>query len=60
MGEWIEGGRVVVLLYLCYFGIYFSLVNFYYVYDSEKCWCYLLVEVSNILWNECYYYVVLV
>ncbi|HAS3536241.1 TPA: DUF1365 family protein, partial [Vibrio cholerae] len=38
--------------------IYFSPVNFYYVYDSEKRWRYLLAEVSNTPWNERHYYAV--
>lgn len=57
-GERIEAGRVVALLHLRYLGIYFSPVNFYYIYDSEKRWRYLLAEVSNTPWNERHYYAI--
>lgn len=39
-------------------GLYFSLVNFYYLCNVEGKYIYMFVEVSNMLWNECYYYFV--
>lgn len=54
-GERLEG-KVKAVIHLRYFGIYFSPVNFYYIYDNENCWRYLLAEVSNTPWNERYYY----
>jgi DUF1365 family protein len=56
-GESIEG-RVMLLCQLRCFGIYFSPVNFYYVYDQQDNWRYLLAEVSNTPWNERHYYAV--
>ncbi|CAM3614663.1 DUF1365 domain-containing protein [Vibrio aquimaris] len=49
-------GSVKAVIHLRYFGIYFSPVNFYYIYDDQDCWRYLLAEVSNTPWNERYYY----
>ncbi|KJY83213.1 plasmid partition ParA protein [Vibrio galatheae] len=49
-------GSVKAVLHLRYFGIYFSPVNFYYIYDQKQQWRYLLAEVSNTPWNERYYY----
>lgn len=49
-------GSVKAVVHLRYFGIYFSPVNFYYIYDESGKWCYLLAEVSNTPWNERYYY----
>lgn len=54
-GEKISG-RVEAVVHLRYLGIYFSPVNFYYVYDEEGRWRYLLAEVSNTPWNERHYY----
>ncbi|GLT19319.1 DUF1365 domain-containing protein [Vibrio zhanjiangensis] len=54
-GERLEGS-VKAVIHLRYFGIYFSPVNFYYIYDREGCWRYLLAEVSNTPWNERHYY----
>ncbi|MGR5300674.1 MULTISPECIES: DUF1365 domain-containing protein [Vibrio] len=51
-------GKVVAVCHLRYFGLYFSPVNFYYVYDEQGEWQYLLAEVSNTPWNECHYYAV--
>lgn len=49
-------GKVEAVIHLRYLGIYFSPVNFYYVYDKQGQWRYLLAEVSNTPWNErhCY------
>lgn len=49
-------GSVRAVVHLRYFGIYFSPVNFYYVYDDDGQWRYLLAEVSNTPWNERHYY----
>ncbi|NVD06370.1 DUF1365 domain-containing protein [Vibrio sp. JPW-9-11-11] len=49
-------GRVEAVLHLRYFGLYFSPVNFYYLYDQHDEWRYLLAEVSNTPWNERHYY----
>lgn len=51
-------GRVMALIHLRYFGLYFSPVNFYYLYDAQGVWRYLLAEVSNTPWNERHYYAV--
>lgn len=51
-------GKVMALCHLRYFGLYFSPVNFYYVYDHQDQWRYLLAEVSNTPWNERHYYAV--
>ncbi|MGC9423279.1 DUF1365 domain-containing protein [Vibrio sp.] len=49
-------GKVVAVLHLRYLGLYFSPVNFYYLYDEQGLWRYLLAEVSNTPWNERHYY----
>lgn len=49
-------GRVEAVCHLRYLGLYFSPVNFYYVYDKQGNWRYLLAEVSNTPWNERHYY----
>lgn len=51
-------GKVMALIHLRYFGLYFSPVNFYYVYDEQNNWRYLLAEVSNTPWNERHYYAI--
>lgn len=56
-GEKISG-KVLALCQLRYFGFYFSPVNFYYIYDENENWRYLLAEVSNTPWNERHYYAV--
>lgn len=56
-GEQVNG-RVEAVVHLRYLGIYFSPVNFYYLYDEEGVWRYLLAEVSNTPWNERHYYAV--
>jgi DUF1365 family protein len=57
-GENLEAteSRVMALLNLRYLGIYFSPVNFYYIYDQTQTWSFLLAEVSNTPWNERHYY----
>ncbi|MDG3087671.1 DUF1365 domain-containing protein [Vibrio hannami] len=51
-------GRVMMVCHLRYLGLYFSPVNFYYVYDDDGKWRYLLAEVSNTPWNERHYYAI--
>ncbi len=51
-------GSVKALIHLRYLGLYFSPVNFYYIYDQSNQWRYLLAEVSNTPWNERHYYAV--
>ncbi len=51
-------GKVTAVCHLRYLGIYFSPVNFYYLYDESEEWKYLLAEVSNTPWNERHYYAV--
>lgn len=51
-------GRVEAVVHLRYLGIYFSPVNFYYLYNQEGEWKYLLAEVSNTPWNERHYYAI--
>ncbi|MDR9828137.1 DUF1365 family protein [Vibrio sp. FNV 38] len=54
-GERVEG-RVEAVLHLRYLGLYFSPVNFYYLYDEQNDWQFMLAEVSNTPWNERHYY----
>ncbi|KUI99902.1 DUF1365 domain-containing protein [Vibrio sp. MEBiC08052] len=56
-GEQVRG-KVFAVVHLRYFGLYFSPVNFYYLYDQQGTWRYLLAEVSNTPWNERHYYAV--
>lgn len=56
-GERISG-KVMALCQLRYFGFYFSPVNFYFIYDVESNWRYLLAEVTNTPWKEKHYYAV--
>jgi len=49
--------EVVMLAQMRCFGIYFSPVNFFFLYKN-KCCHYLLAEVSNTPWNEKHYYLV--
>nr|WP_164837165.1 DUF1365 family protein [Vibrio alfacsensis] len=51
-------GKVIAVCHLRYLGLYFSPVNFYYVYSKEDEWKYLLAEVSNTPWNERHYYAI--
>lgn len=51
-------GKVLAVCHLRYLGLYFSPVNFYYVYDKQQNWRYLLAEVSNTPWNERHYYAI--
>jgi DUF1365 family protein len=50
--------RVMLVCHLRYLGLYFSPVNFYYIYDDQDRWRYMLAEVSNTPWNERHYYLI--
>lgn len=50
--------RVVMLVQVRCFGLYFSPANFYFCYDHNNKCIYTLVEVSNTPWNERHYYLV--
>ncbi|WP_283131819.1 DUF1365 domain-containing protein [Enterovibrio norvegicus] len=56
-GKRVEG-KVLALCHLRYFGLYFSPVNFYYLYDENDQWQYILAEVSNTPWNQRHYYAI--
>ncbi|OBT15991.1 chromosome partitioning protein ParA [Vibrio sp. UCD-FRSSP16_10] len=51
-------GKVIAVVHLRYLGLYFSPVNFYYIYDENQQWQMLLAEVSNTPWNERHYYAI--
>jgi DUF1365 family protein len=51
-------GKVLAVCNLRYLGLYFSPVNFYYLFDQQGEWQYLLAEVSNTPWNERHYYAI--
>lgn len=50
--------RVLMLVQVRCFGIYFSPANFYFCYDSTGKCTQMLAEVSNTPWNERHYYLV--
>ncbi|MDP2562152.1 DUF1365 domain-containing protein [Psychrobium sp. 1_MG-2023] len=50
--------KIVMLVQVRCFGIYFSPVNFYFCYDSNNQCSQMLAEVSNTPWNERHYYLV--
>lgn len=50
--------KVVMLVQVRCFGLYFSPANFYFCYDAEgACNC-MLAEVSNTPWNQRHYYLI--
>jgi DUF1365 family protein len=50
--------RIVMLVQVRCFGIYFSPANFYFCYDhNDKC-TQMVAEVSNTPWNERHYYLI--
>ncbi len=51
-------GKVYLLSPLRIMGLYFSPVNFYYLYNEEGYFSHLLAEVSNTPWNERHCYLV--
>lgn len=50
--------RVLMLVQVRCFGIYFSPANFYFCYDQSDNCTYMLAEVSNTPWNERHFYLV--
>jgi hypothetical protein len=50
--------RILMLVQVRCFGIYFSPANFYFCYDKQGHCTQMLAEVSNTPWNERYYYLV--
>lgn len=50
--------RVVMLVQVRCFGIYFSPANFYFCYDRNNTCTQMLAEVSNTPWNERHYYLI--
>jgi len=50
--------RIVMLVQVRCFGIYFSPANFYFCYDKDDRCTQMLAEVSNTPWNERHYYLV--
>jgi len=50
--------RVLMLVQVRCFGLYFSPVNFYFCYDANDQCTQMLAEVSNTPWNERHYYLV--
>ncbi|WP_232771281.1 DUF1365 domain-containing protein [Colwellia sp. 75C3] len=50
--------RIVMLVQVRCFGIYFSPANFYFCYDSNGKCTQMLAEVSNTPWNERHYYLI--
>ena len=50
--------RVVMLVQVRCFGIYFSPANFYFCYDQNNQCTQMLAEVSNTPWNERHYYLI--
>lgn len=53
-----EINRIVMLVQVRCFGIYFSPANFYFCYDQDDNCTQMLAEVSNTPWNERHYYLV--
>ena len=50
--------KIVMLVQVRCFGIYFSPANFYFCYDKDDNCTQMLAEVSNTPWNERHYYLV--
>jgi DUF1365 family protein len=50
--------RIVMLVQVRCFGIYFSPANFYFCYDKQGQCTQMLAEVSNTPWNERHYYLI--
>jgi hypothetical protein len=57
-GDNIDISRLVMLVQVRCFGIYFSPANFYFCYDKNENCTHMLAEVSNTPWNERHYYLV--
>lgn len=50
--------KVVMLVQVRSFGLYFSPANFYFCYDQDDNCTQMLAEVSNTPWNERHYYLI--
>ena len=50
--------RIVMLVQVRCFGLYFSPANFYFCYNKDDLCTQMLAEVSNTPWNERHYYLV--
>ena len=50
--------RILMLVQVRCFGIYFSPANFYFCYDKNNQCTQMLAEVSNTPWNERHYYLI--
>lgn len=50
--------KIIMLVQVRCFGIYFSPANFYFCYDQDNNCTQMLAEVSNTPWNERHYYLV--
>jgi DUF1365 family protein len=50
--------RILMLVQVRCFGLYFSPANFYFCYDKNNQCTQMLAEVSNTPWNERHYYLV--
>jgi DUF1365 family protein len=50
--------KIVMLVQVRCFGIYFSPANFYFCYDEKGTCTQMLAEVSNTPWNERHYYLI--
>ena len=50
--------RIVMLVQVRCFGVYFSPANFYFCYNKEGICSQMLAEVSNTPWNERHYYLI--
>ncbi|REL29533.1 DUF1365 domain-containing protein [Thalassotalea euphylliae] len=50
--------KVIMLVQVRCFGVYFSPANFYFAYSNQGNCLYMLVEVSNTPWNKRHYYLV--
>lgn len=48
--------RILMVVQVRCFGLYFSPVNFYFCYDKQQQCTQMLAEVSNTPWNERHYY----
>jgi hypothetical protein len=58
LGGYQDISKVIMLVHVRCFGIYFSPVNFYFCYDKDDNCSQMLAEVSNTPWNERHYYLI--
>ena len=50
--------KMLMLVQVRCFGLYFSPANFYFCYDKDDNCTQMLAEVSNTPWNERHYYLI--